>query len=145
MAGEYRDYFDRYSSEDMITATITGNDNKKTTIRFAEVHTERESRDKDGHTTYTTIFCGLAGMMNLNKDIGTKIYIRNNALFNSLSNNRVKMDMTEFEKRFDVECEDKILAVRLLTSDVMTEMLDLYNKFKYSLYLQNSHFKLSII
>lgn len=131
LEGEYRDFFDRYSSEDMVTATITGNDNNKTTIQFAEVHTERESKDKDGHTSYVTVFCGLAGKMELSKDIGTKIYIRNDGLFSGLNKNRVKLDMSEFEKKFDVQCEDKILAVRLLTADVMTEMLDLYNKFKY--------------
>lgn len=131
LEGEYRDFFDRYSSEDMVTATIIGNDNKKTTIQFAEVHTERESKDEDGNTSYTTVFCGLAGKMELDKDIGKKLYIRNDALFNSLNKNRVKLDMSEFEKKFDVECEDKVLAVRLLTADVMTEMLDLYNKFKY--------------
>lgn len=131
LEGEYRDFFDRYSSEDMLTATITGNDNNKTTIQFAEVHTERETEDSEGRTSYVTVFCGLAGKMGLSKDIGTKIYIRNNGIFNSLSKNRVKLDMSEFEKKFDVECEDKILAVRLLTADVMTEMLDLYNKFKY--------------
>ena len=120
--GLYRDHIDRYSSDDI-----------ETVIQFAEVHTEREHRDKDGHTSYSTIFHGLAGRMPLKKDISTNIFIRNNGGAGLFSKTKVKMDMSEFEKIFDVEAEDSILAVRILTADVMTEMIDLYNKFKFTL------------
>ncbi len=131
MAAEYKDDIDRYESEDLITAKITLNDNVKSDLQFSEVHTMSKHTDSDGHSSYSTEFRGLAGEMQLGKDVGTKIYIRNNSEINKATKNRVKLDMSEFENKFDVECEDKILAVRLLTSDVMTEMLELYNKFKY--------------
>jgi len=128
--GEYRDNIDRYSSEDMITATVKGADGIENTIQFAEVHTERRTRDSDGDVHYYTEFYGLAGKLALKKDISTKIYIKNNGSV-WLDKNKVKMDMSEFEKIFDVTAEDKILAVRILTADVMAEMIELYRKFKY--------------
>lgn len=132
LQGEYRDDIDRYSSEDMITAPVIVDGNIETVMQFAEVHTERESRDSEGRTSYHTEFYGLAGKIKLKKDIGTKIYIRKNGASGIFNNNKVKMDMSEFEKIFDVEAKDRILAVRILTSDVMTEMIELYKKFKYS-------------
>ena len=48
------------------------------------------------------------------------------------------MDMPEFEKVFDVESNDKILTMRILTPDIMAEILDLYRKYKY-------RFEISII
>jgi len=128
--GEYFDNIDRYSSEDMITATVKGTDGLENTIQFAEVHTERRTRDRDGHVHYYTEFYGLAGKMPLKKDIATKIYIKNNGRVWG-GKNKVKMDMSEFERIFDVAAQDKILAVRVLTADVMTEMIELYKKFKY--------------
>lgn len=128
----YNEYIDRYSSDDLIIAPLTVNNDVSTFITFAEVHTERESRDKDGHTSYTTIFHGLAGSFLLPKDIGKKIYIRSNGKVSGWNKNKVKMDMPEFEKIFDVESDDAILAMRILTADVMAEMIDLYRKYKYS-------------
>lgn len=128
----YRDYIDRYSSEDMVTATVKGNDGEETLVKFAEVHTERRSEDSEGNTTYHTEFYGIAGEMQLKKNISSRMYIRRNGFLGNFNKNKVKMDMSEFEKYFDVEASDKILAVRILTADVMTEIIELYKKFKYS-------------
>ena len=38
--------------------------------------------------------------------------------------------MSDFEKIFDVESNDKIFAMRILTPDIMTEILDLYRKIQ---------------
>lgn len=127
----YNEHFDRYRSEDLIIAPLNLQDGETTFITFSEVHTERESEDSEGRTTYVTIFHGLAGSFLIPKATGTKIYIRNNGRVSNWNKNKVKMDMSEFEKLFDVESEDKILAMRILTSDVMAEMIDLYQKYKY--------------
>lgn len=127
----YKDDIDRYYSEDLVTAKIIGNDGVKVNIKFAEVHTESEHTDSDGDRTYTTEFRGLAGQVDLNKNINNEIYIRKNWSVSSFNKNKIKMDMSEFEKIFDVEGTDKILTLRILTSEIMTEMIDLYNKYKY--------------
>lgn len=127
----YKDSFDRYHSEDLILAPLSVNSEVVTSIMFAEVHTERESRDSDGDTTYVTVFSGLAGSFLISKDVGNNIYIRTNGRVSNWNKSKVKMDMPEFEKIFDVESDDAILAMRILTADVMAEMIDLYKKYKY--------------
>lgn len=127
----YNEYYDRYNSEDLIIAPLNVNSEATTVITVSEVHTEREHRDDDGNTSYTTVFCGLAGSFLLPKNTEKKIYIRSNGRVSSWNKNKVKMDMPEFEKIFDVESDDRILAMRILTADVMAEMIDLYKKYKY--------------
>ena len=53
--------------------------------------------------------------------------------------NRVELDSTEFEKYFDVYSDNKIVAIQVLTSDVMMMLLDFYNKHKidYEILLRN--------
>ena len=126
----YDDDIDRYSSDDLITAALNVDGKTTTVITFAEVHTEKESKDNEGRTTYSTVFHGLAGRFILPKNTQNRIYIRTNGKVSNWNKNKVKMDMTEFEKIFDVESEDPILAMRILTADVMTEMIDLYKKYK---------------
>lgn len=128
---QYRDYYDRYHSEDLIIAPLGVGGDVSTFITIAEVHTEREHRDKDGHTSYSTVFHGLATKFVLPKSFEQNMYIRSNGRVGSWNKNKVKMDMPEFEKIFDVESTDSILAMRILTADVMAEMIDLYNKYKY--------------
>ena len=137
--GGYKERYDRYSSEDLVLASFNAEERDNIVIKFSEVHTERESKDKDGHTQYSTVFRGLAGNFILSKDIQTKMYIRSNGRGSWFGkNNRVKMDMPEFEKLFDVESEDDIMAMRILTADIMAEMIELYQKYKYT-------FEISII
>lgn len=127
----YKESYDRFHSEDQIIAPLTVDDKVVTSISFAEVHTERESKDSDGDTTWVTVFYGLAGSFLIPKDTGKNICIRANGRVSNWNKNKVKMDMSEFEKIFDVESDDPILTMRILTSDVMAEMIDLYQKYKY--------------
>ena len=127
----FKENVDYYETEDLITVKIKGDDGLSTNIRFAEVHTQKEYTDIRGNKGYSTVFCGLVGIVDLNKNINNKIYIKMNSNVSNYSNNNVEMDMTKFENVFDVEATDKILALRILTSEIMTEMIDLYNKYKY--------------
>ena len=128
--GNYEEWIDRYHSEDYIKAPMKLKDGVDTCIEFCEVHTERESRDKDGHTSYHTIFHGIASKMKIDKSLGTDVYIKRN--WAGSGKNKVKLDSPEFEKKFDVVCENQILAVRLMTSDVMAEMVDIREKYGYA-------------
>lgn len=115
----FGDRYDRYSSEDLV---ITNN---AINLTFSEVHTEDESTDEDGHTTYTTSFLGIAGYCDLVKPLNTTLYITSNRFLSKRNKNNVQMDMPEFEKTFDVYADNKITAMGLLTADVMTEFLDI--------------------
>lgn len=128
---DYRDNEDRYKSEDLVLAPLMLDGNTKIDMMFAEVLTEVEHTDSDGDTTYSTVFSGLAGQADINKSINSKVYIRANGRVSRFNKNKVSMDMSDFEKIFDVEAEDKILAMRILTSDIMSDMIDLYEKYGY--------------
>ena len=127
----YRERYDRYHSEDLIIAPLNVEGDISTFMTIAEVHTENEHKDSDGDTTYTTVFQGITSSFVLPKNFENNIYIRSNGRVGNWNKNKIKMDMPEFEKIFDVEGTDPILAMRILTADVMAEMIDLYEKYKY--------------
>jgi len=128
----YNERINRYFSDDLIIAPLKSDNKISTFISFAEVHTQLETKDADGDKSCVTVFQGLAGSFLIPQNVGRKIYIRSNGRVSGWNKNKVKMDMPEFEKIFDVESDDPILTMRILTADVMTEMIDLYQKYKYS-------------
>ena len=127
----FKDDIDSYLSEDLIVAPLNMRDGSKTIANFSEVHTMKEHKDKDGNVSYSTEFHGLAGYFKLSQNINRRIYIRTNGRVTDWGTNKVDMDMSEFEKMFDVESYDKNITMRILTADVMTEMVDVYEKYKY--------------
>lgn len=135
--------FDLYNSEDKIIApiNISGNEENKTQLIMSEVHTQNESTDSDGDTHRTTLFHGLAGYVELPKGIGTYIKVKKDTfkLFGG-SKQKVQMDMSEFEKIFDVEAGDKIKAMQILTADVMTKMINMVqaSNVKFEFYINDN-------
>ena len=118
--------FDRYYTEDLITGTLENG----CKINMAEVKTQRESRDEDGHVTYTTIFHGLFAEVKLDKSVPSEIKIRRNILSLFDNKNRVEMDSSEFEKIFNVYSKDKIMTMQLLTADVMEMFINFKEESK---------------
>lgn len=121
--------YDYYSSEDLIDGKLLN----KYPVKVAEVHTERESTNSDGYTTRNTIFQGLFSQIEIPIDINGYIHIHSDKgmlgkIFDS--KNKIEMDSSEFEKKFDVMTTDKILAMELLTSDVMDTLLNFINQYK---------------
>ena len=91
---------------------------------MAEVHTQDRSTDSEGHTTYTTLFHGLYAEIQLNKIVETNLKIRKNAITIFKNKEKIEMDSAEFEKKYNVYATDKIIAMQLLTADVMQMLLD---------------------
>lgn len=118
--GEFERRYDRYHTEDLITGTLNG----KYKIDMAEVHTENESTDKDGNTTYTTIFHGLFAKVEFKKYVDVNMKIRRNSINLFRKKEKIEMDSSEFEKKFDVHSSNKIIAMQLLTADIMQMLLD---------------------
>ncbi len=133
---------DVFDSEDKIVTKIKIDDNNemKASLVMSEVHTRNKHKDSEGRTSYTTLFYGIAGQVNLPKDIGCYIKVVDNK-FNLFFKNhdKLEMDMAEFEKVFDVETDNKIKAMQILTADIMTDLLDLVNssKVKFEFYIKN--------
>lgn len=120
-AGGQFEHYDNFYSEDLITGTLEGGYH----IDMAEVKTERESTDSDGNRTTETVFYGLFAEVKLSKILPTCIRVRRNGTAPLLAGNqKIEMDSSEFEKKFNVYATDKIIAMQLLTADIMQLLMD---------------------
>ena len=131
--GEFEGY-DNYYTEDLITGKLDG----KYNLQMAEVRTEDESTDSDGDTHRTIVFYGLFGNVECAKNIRTKFKVRSDkGVFGKMfkGKTKVEMDSQEFEKYFDVYGDNKIIVMQILTSEVMSTMIDFIqqSKIKYEL------------
>ncbi|MBR5228120.1 MAG: DUF3137 domain-containing protein [Clostridia bacterium] len=131
--------FDIYNSEDKIITPLLLEDKTESKLIMSEVHTKDRREDSDGDVSEVTLFAGIAGYMELPKSINCYLKVRsNNFLFKTKNN--VEMDAREFEKAFDVETDDKIKAMQILTSDIMMDFVEFTkeNKFMFEFYISNS-------
>lgn len=137
--GEFESY-DNYYSEDTIEGLLDG----KYRIRMSEVRTEDESTDSDGDTHTYTVFHGIFGYIECPKNITETLKIRSDkGILGKLfaGKTKLEMDSSEFEKYFDINTKNKIIAMQILTSDVMTMMIEFIkeHKIKYELTLKGNH------
>lgn len=119
---------DKFFSEDLIIGTLE--DGNK--ISMSEVKSEIETRDSDGNTDYSIAFHGLFAEIKLNKTILTNIKIRRDTFELIKQKNKVEMDSSEFEEKFNVYSADPIITMQLLTSDVMQMLLDFKKQNKFT-------------
>ena len=136
---EFENY-DNYYSED----TIEGILDRKYAVKMAEVHTENESTDSNGNTHKNTIFHGIFGYIECPKNITTTLKIRSDkGILGNLfaGKTKIEMDSVEFEKYFDINTENRILAMQILTSDVMAMLIEFVkeDKIKYELTIKENH------
>ena len=124
--GEFEGY-DVYRSEDLITGKLEG----KYKINMAEVRTRDRRTDSDGDSYYVTLFYGLFAEIELDKTIFAKLKLRKDKLklFGG-GKERVELDSGEFEKIYDVYATDKIIAMQLLTADIMQMFIDFKENYK---------------
>lgn len=133
-SGFDKSFYGQYLSEDLVKLTLNTKLKNNIDFCYAEVHTKDiNGRDMDGKQSGYTLFRGLVGKFKISKKFPVKFYIRRNGLLKKTNKNKINMDMTEFEELFDVECEDKNLAVRILTADIMDSMIKIYKKFNHEL------------
>lgn len=135
----YNEYYNEYYSEDYFEGQIKN----KYYIDMAEVFTEHVETHTDSegntHTTKTTIFHGLFAKVTSEKSITSELRIVQDKI-GKYNKNRLNMDSSEFEKYFDVITDNKIIAMQLLTADVMEEMIEFENKtnMKYDIVVKEN-------
>lgn len=119
--------FDYITEEDWVEGQIDENHFFKVT----DIAVKQEYTDSDGDRRTRTMFEGLFYSLEADKDIGTclKININKNNAIEGAENYQIQMDSSEFEDVFDVYCDDKILAVRILTADIMELIINFYKKY----------------
>lgn len=136
---EFEEY-DTYKSEDLMQGVLKNNCN----FSMSEVLTEYRDYDKKLHT----LFCGIMSKVETPKPFNSCLYLRKdrNILertfriklpFDKL---RVELDSQEFEKMFDVYCSDKIIAMQLLTADIMQLLIEFQEEMdmEYELTIKNN-------
>lgn len=118
--------FDRYSTEDLIVGQICGLE-----FALADVHTEIETTDSDGNTSYSTVFRGPVAVVELNKlkDLVINISDNDSKLFKGKE--YVELDNQMFEDKYDVFTNNDVVAMRILTPTLTTKILEMHDKFGF--------------
>lgn len=125
----FNDY-DTYNSEDLIVGRI----NEKYNLKIAEVRTSVTTTDAQGEDHTTVEFWGIFGVVELDKSINTKLQlVRNTTYLIANRNFQINLDSAEFEKYFDVGCNNRMLAMQIFTSDMMQEIVDIYESDVFKL------------
>lgn len=113
----YPERYNRYYSDDYFSAYIE----EKFPIQIAEVTTEIY-RKNDANII---IFKGLFARIDLKKSINSVIRIQEDKGFFGSGN--IELDSKEFEKMFDVTTTNKVVAMQILTHDVMELLVSYRN------------------
>ncbi|MCI9063251.1 MAG: DUF3137 domain-containing protein [Clostridia bacterium] len=138
--GDYNEQYNKYYSDDLFKAKI----DDKSNIECAEIKTQIEKKyiDNQGRVQkeVITIFNGLFAKIDINKSINTILKIRTNWIGLNRAKDKLEMDSQEFEKHFDVYTQNNIIAMQLLTSDIMMKLVDFKNnmKLKYDIGIFNN-------
>lgn len=97
---------------------------------YEEYYTEKGKKITHSYSSNKPIqlFEGMFGLIEHKNNIDSHIRIHtSNREFNQ-SPKKVSMDSIEFEKYFNVLSDDKVVAARIVTSDIMEVLLDFYKK-----------------
>jgi len=123
---------DRYSGDDYVMG-VEG----ETKFCFSELHTEHHVQA--GKNSYwETIFKGLFFMADFNKNFDGRTFVWNenspqlnffSKIFSSFAHGleKVKLESSEFEKRFIVYSNDQVEARYILSPSLMERMVDLHD------------------
>ncbi len=98
-------------------------------IKIFKIETQVREKDEDGDVHYETSFAGIFGVMEINYILDGEIDI-NKWGDNPRALPKVNMDSVNFNKAYRVYSSNKVLAMQLLTHDVMDEILKLNEREK---------------
>ena len=115
--------FNRYNCTDYIEGKLTDN----VFIKMVDIDVKNvtgSGRSRNVEQIFEGIFAVAKGNKNIN---GYVKISRNNFIKNKKLS--INMDSEEFEKSFDVLSENKILAMQILTADVMESLISFKNKY----------------
>lgn len=127
MLSEFDNSFDEFFSEDRIHGFLDNNINFQMSQVVTKEITKQIDNNGNERTTRTETFRGIYGIVRLNKSINSKILISNNSIIKKYSSTRVEMDSAEFETEYDCLTKNRILAMKIFTSDLLEKFVDLKN------------------
>lgn len=116
--------------------------NKEIKLDISEVDACYLYRNNKGEMCSKWNFKGLFASIKLPKQFNTTIHIRkdSNDMISALTNEfekklsydnfKLEMDSQEFEKKFNIYATNQIVAMQLLTSEVMLMLIEFYNNIE---------------
>lgn len=125
--------FNNFVSDDYIYGNIK-NSEKLAICNFALQNVTKKGEFKN------VVYEGIFSETEINKYLDEEVRINKNSKLLKASN-RVEMDSNEFEKYFDVYTNSNILAMEILTHDVMEELVNFYidYKIKFEIIIKSNH------
>lgn len=126
--------YNNYNSKHLMSFAI----NNTHKLQMAETIAYYEYIDNEGKTQTKNNFSGTFATLNTPKPFKESLYIKKdlheqhaiNLKKVPINSTRVELDSQEFEENFDVYSSNKIIAMQILTSDVMVILNDFYKYMK---------------
>ncbi len=116
--------YDTYESEDMMDITLKNDCRAK----MSEVLTLYTTKDRDGHVFYHMLFSGIFALIETPKKFKEELYVKQDKDLTVRSIipecEKIQLDSSEFEQFFDIYGTNKIVAMQLLTADIMQMFID---------------------
>lgn len=115
---DFRDYTE-YHASDYIHGTLSNN----IEFQMCDLHTIYVYKNENGQLRRITTFKGLFSAIDLTSFIPGTVKISPDTFVEENDPTQINMDSREFEKYFNVYSEDKLLAMQVVTSELMDFLL----------------------
>lgn len=102
-------------------------------LDMAYINTDKKHQvvvDGKPKTELINTFYGLFGAIKVKNNINGTIVIKSNDFKKNYDINRIELESSEFEKRFDCFAKNKIVALQIFTFDTIEKINELYNMIK---------------
>ena len=117
--------FNRFSADDYLEGYL----DETTFIKMIDIDVKKVTGSGKNRNV-EEIFTGLYATTISDKNIKSYVRITRDKKDFFGGQDRIQMDSQEFEEIFNVYSDDRILATRLLTADIMQMLIEFYNKYK---------------
>lgn len=143
--------YNYYYSNHLMSLKINNNHE----LQMAETQSWYERSNSKGERKITNHFKGTFANLNTPKSFSEMIYIKRGILNGLVHDEKnlpdkvmaVELDSQEFEEKFDVYASNKIIAMQLLTSDVMILLNDFYKYMQreFEIIIKNDNIYIKIL
>lgn len=128
---KFDEMFNKLYTEDLIVGKLE----KGNEIKMSEVRASRRTKESD-----STTFYGIYGFVKLDKIIPNSIIIKNNSIIEGNNYNKIELESSEFEKKFNLYATNKIHALKIFTTDLIDKITFLNKEIRspYEIKIENS-------
>lgn len=116
--------YDKFYCEDFVIGQLNNE------IPFEMVDIDVKRRMENQPDEYEEAFKGIFAVSQVNKDVCEEIKISPDKFKIFDSRNRMQIDSSLFEEKFDIYSTDRMAVARIFTVDLMEEMIEFYEKYK---------------